>query len=137
MILFRSVFSLSSTHNDLPAHFLVCHLLTPVLTSFLSYNQQLFIVAMAQPRAKRARFSTRDVIGMLESEFDDAVHSESDSDEDYNDEDEVMCDCSDEEFYDFDKEEVPPQDLDFYPPASLCEDREELPARLHEERVET
>ena len=55
------------------------HLLTPVLTSFPSYNQQLFIVAMAQPRVKKARFSTRDVIGMLESEYDDAVHSESDS----------------------------------------------------------
>ena len=58
-------------------------------------------------------------------------------DEDYNDEDEVMCDGSDEVFYDFDKEEVPPQDLDSYPPVSLCEDREELLARLHEERVET
>ena len=77
---------------------------------------------MAEPRAKRARFCAQDVIGML---CDDEVDSESDSGDDYNDEDEVMCEGSDVEFYDFDREEVPPQDLDFYPPAGLQEERED------------
>ena len=78
---------------------------------------------MAEPRAKKARFNARDVIGMLECEYEEEV-DESDSDGDYN-EDEVMCDGSDDEFFNFDKEEVPPQDLDFYSTASLHEEQEE------------
>ena len=73
---------------------------------------------MAEPSAKRVRLSAEDVIGMLEDEYE----SEDDNDEDYN---EVMCEGSDDDFYDFDKDEVPPQDLDFYPPRDLHEDTEE------------
>ena len=80
---------------------------------------------MAEPRAKRARYSAGDVIGMLEDVYDDEVDPESDSDADYS-EDEVMCEGSDVEFYDFDKEDVPPQDLDFYSPADLHDEREEM-----------
>ena len=50
------------------------------------------------------------VLDMLQCEYE--VDSESDSDDDYN-EDEVMCEGSHVEFYDFDKDVVPPQDLDF------------------------
>ena len=55
----------------------------------------------------------------------DEVDPESDSDADYS-EDEVMCEGSDVEFYNFDKEDVPPQDLDFYSPADLHDEREEM-----------
>ena len=50
-------------------------------------------------------------LDMLQCEHDE-VDSESDSDDDYN-EDEVMCEGSHVEFYNFDKDEVPPKDLDF------------------------
>ena len=80
---------------------------------------------MAEPRAKRAKYSAGDVIGMLEDVYDDEVDPESDSDADYS-EDEVMCEGSDGEFYDFDKEDGPPQDLDFYSPADLHDEREEM-----------
>ena len=107
-------------------HFLVRHLLTYLISEFyLAIIIILYTVGMAEPRAKRARFSARDVIGMLESGHDDGLEeSDSDSGDDYND-DEVVCAGSDDEFFNFDKEEVPPQDFDFSSTASLPEEREE------------